>query len=107
MSKRYERSKRLYERFAAFCEIPQDVVSNIPVFVIRGTHEIEISGCNGILIYDSRRIVLSVHNGKESCCICGDALLLSDFRDNCLFVRGDITSVTFGASREVSDDKDV
>ncbi len=94
MHKKNERPKKLYEILAAFCEIPQDVFAGLPVFTIRGRHEIEISGCTGILTYDSRCIVLAV--GNEHFRICGDALLLSDFRDNVLYVRGNIDSASFG-----------
>ena len=94
MHKKIERPKKLYEILAEFCEIPQDVVTDLPVFTIRGTHEIEISGCTGILTYDSGQIVLAV--GKESFCIRGDSLMLSDFRDRVLCVRGNIRSAAFG-----------
>lgn len=98
MHKKNERPKKLYEILAAFCEIPQDVLADLPVFTIRGRHEIEISGCTGILTYDSHRIVLAI--GKENFCICGDALLLSDFRDKVLYVRGNIRSAAFGTGGE-------
>lgn len=96
MHKKNERPKKLYEILAEFCEIPQDVVTDLPVFTIRGTHEIEISGCTGILTYDSGQIVLSIGAGKEPFCIRGDALMLSDFRDRILYVRGNIRSASFG-----------
>ncbi len=94
LHKKHERPKKLYEILAAFCEIPQDVLADLPVFTIRGRHEIEISGCTGILTYDSRCIVLAV--GKETFCVRGDALLLSDFREKILYVRGNIDSASFG-----------
>ena len=100
MQRKNERQKKLYEILAAFCEVPQDVVADVPVFVIRGTHEIEISGCTGILTYDSGQIVLSVGKGKERFRILGDALMLSDFRDRVLYVRGNIRSASFGAETE-------
>ena len=93
MHKKNERPKKLYEILAAFCEMPQDIFAGLPVYTIRGRHEIEISGCTGILTYDSRCIVLSV--GRESLYISGDALMLSDFCDNILYVRGNIRSVSF------------
>jgi len=98
LQRKNERPKKLYEILAAFCEIPQDVITDLPVFTIRGTHEIEITGCTGILTYDSGRIVLSV--GNERFCILGDALMLSDFRDRVLYVRGNIRSAAFGTGEE-------
>ena len=100
LQRKNERQKKLYEILAAFCEVPQDVVADVSVFVIRGTHEIEISGCTGILTYDSEQIVLSVGKGKERFRILGDALMLSDFRDRVLYVRGNIRSASFGTETE-------
>lgn len=97
MHKKRGRSKKLYEIIAETFEIPQDVVSNIPVFTIRGTHEIEISGCRGILTYDSNHIVVSIGNGAEVFCVCGEELSLSDFRDRILYIRGTIHSTNFSS----------
>ena len=77
-----------------FCEVPSDMVSNVPVFEIRGHHEIEITGCSGILEYNDKRIILTV--GRDKFTVTGDSLVLSDFRDNVLFVRGNIKSASFG-----------
>lgn len=94
MHEKNERPKKLYEILAEFFEVPQDIVRDIPVFTIRGKHEIEITGCTGILTYDSRRIVLSI--GKGECfCVTGDSLLLSDFREKVLYVRGNIHTASF------------
>lgn len=93
--KKYKnRRRRLYERLADFCEVPADMVSNVPVFVIRGHHEIEISGCGGILEYNDRRVILKV--GRDKFTVTGESLALSDFRENVLFVRGNINSASFG-----------
>lgn len=89
-----QRKKKLYERIAALCEVPEDAVGNIPVFVIRGRHEIEVSGCSGVREYSDSRIVLSV--GRESFTVTGDLLVLTDFRDNTLYVQGNIDSAYFG-----------
>lgn len=96
MHKKRKRSKKLYEILSEICEIPQDIIANIPVFTIRGTHEIEISGCNGILTYDSNHVIVSLGNGKETFCVCGEELTLSDFRERILYIRGTVRSVTFG-----------
>ena len=104
MQRKNERQKKLYEILAAFCEFPQDVITDLPVFTIRGTHEIEISGCTGILTYDSERILLSVGKGNERFYVRGDALMLSDFRDRILYVRGNIRSASFGTETEEERD---
>ena len=102
MHQKNERQKKLYEMIADLCEVPQDIVKDIPIFTIRGKHEIEVSGCTGIRTYDSRRIVLTIGSGKEKECLCvsGDSLVLSDFREQILYVRGNIRSASFGAGGE-------
>ena len=97
-----KRPKKLYEIIAEFCEVPQEVVTSLPVFTIRGKHEIEITGCTGILTYDSQHIVLSFGEGKRKECFCvtGDSLILTDFREKILYVRGNIHSASFGSEGE-------
>ena len=102
------RTKKLYELLAEFGEVPQEVVARLPIFTIRGKHEIEITGCTGILTYDSRRIVLAFGEGKHKECFCvtGDSLTLTDFRDNILYVRGNIRSASFGEGTETEEEHD-
>ena len=85
--------KHIYEIVADATEMPADAVSRIPVFTIRGTREIEIDGCDGILSYDGCRVSLSAH-GKPVTVI-GDGLMLSNFTGNALSVRGEIYKVMF------------
>ncbi len=88
------RRRKLYERFAQLCEVEQDVVSSLPVFIIRGEHEVEVDGCHGILEYEPQRIVLAIKNGKFT--VIGRCLTLSDFRSGILYIRGDIRAAAFG-----------
>ncbi len=104
MHEKNERPKKLYEILADFFEVPQNIVWDIPVFTIRGKHEIEIIGCTGILTYDSQRIVLSIGRGRESFCVTGDSLILSDFREKVLYVRGNIRTASFAMDAEGDND---
>ena len=88
------RRKRLYENLADFLEIPADQVAKIPVFTIRGKREIEIEGCTGILEYEPERIVLAV--GRDRFTVEGSALILEDFAEKTLYIRGEIRSARFG-----------
>ena len=108
LHKTNERPKKLYEILAEFCEVPQEVIAPLPVFTIRGKHEIEITGCTGIRTYDSRRIVLSFGEGKHKECFCvtGDSLILTDFREKILYVRGNLHSASFGDESTVEGDGD-
>lgn len=103
MHEKNERNKKLYEVLAGYFEVPQNIVWDIPVFTIRGRHEIEIIGCTGILTYDSKRIVLSIGRGKESFCVTGDSLMLSDFREKVLYVRGNIRTASFDTGEGEED----
>jgi len=93
LHKSKKRKQKLYERISLFCEIPQESIANIPVFVLRGHHELEAEGCTGILEYNSSRIILAI--GKEKLTVLGEFLVLSDFSDRLLYVRGNIKSVSF------------
>lgn len=96
MHKTKKRKRKLYEKIAALCEIPQESVADIPVFVIRGRHEVEVEGCTGILEYDSGKIVFAVgKSGRERFTVTGDMLTLNDFSDRLLYVRGNIASASF------------
>jgi len=85
--------KKLYEKISAAIDIPQDIIANIPVIIIRGRHEIEVSGCCGILEYENETVVLSM--GKERFRVRGEALTLSDFREDTLYIRGSISSAEY------------
>lgn len=93
-----QRKKKLYERFAAMCEVPCEVVADIPVFVIRGRHEVEVAGCSGVREYGDSRVKLAV--GRDIFTVTGDHLVLTDFRDNVLFIRGNIDGTFFGDEKE-------
>lgn len=97
---RKARKRRFYEILAAICEVPEEAVGRIPVFVLRGRHEAEIMGCSGIREYGDERIVLALE--KEFVTITGDALELTDFRDRALYIRGNIAALTFGATEDGS-----
>lgn len=94
MPKNKKRKRKLYEVIAEFCEIPQDAVRNLPVVTICGHHEIEVYGCSGIAVYEECRIILKLRSDYLT--VTGDHLVLSDFRENILFVRGNITGASFG-----------
>ena len=93
MQKKKKRREHIYEKVARFLEVPQELVANVPVFVIRGRHEIEISGCSGITEYSDDVIVLTV--GRDKFTVRGNCLELADFRDCVLYVRGNIDSAAF------------
>ena len=75
-----------------------DLLARIPVFVVRGNREIEISGCEGILEYGEERIVLET--GGSCCVVTGRGLTLGDFSEGFLSVRGEIGSLRFGGNGE-------
>ena len=98
MQKNKKRRQKMYERIASFLEFPCDAVANVPVFVIRGRHEIEVSGCSGITEYSEKVISLTVGGNKFT--VCGDSLELSDFRDSVLYIRGNIKCASFEGGEE-------
>ena len=101
MQKKYVRKKPFYEKIADLCEVPADMILEVPVIVIRGKHEVEVNGCDGILKYDMGECVLSV--GKDTYTVNGDHLDFSDFRENVLYVRGNIDSVYLVSENKKTD----
>lgn len=86
------RRRKLYELISSATELPSDAVSSIPTFVIRGLHEVEADGCDGILEYGDQSVMLAVRGRRVY--IKGDSLTLSDFFGESLTVRGNITSIS-------------
>jgi len=99
-SMKKRRRRKIYEIIAAMCEISSDVVGKIPVFVLRGKHEMEVTGCVGVREYTEEKIILSI--GKELFTVSGDSLELTDFREDVLYIRGNIAAMYFGTEDESS-----
>lgn len=99
--KHKRRHKKLYEKLSEVYEVPAEAVSSVPIFKLCGHHEIEITGCDGILEYSGTSVILTV--GKDKFYIRGDNLVLSDFKENVLFVRGNIKSAAFDNSYAKSE----
>ncbi len=87
-----KRRRKLYEIIASATEFPSDAISSVPTFTVRGVHEVEADGCDGILEYNESSVTLAV--GKRRVSIKGDALILSDFSGGVLYVRGNIASIS-------------
>ena len=101
MQKNKNRRRRLYEIVSEVTEMPADAVSSVPTFVIRGLHEVEADGCDGILEFSENRVTLEV--GERRVTVTGNSITLSDFSDGVLFVRGNIDSVRLTEGTECSD----
>ena len=74
-------------------EVPGEVSAPVPVFLMRGRYELEITGARGIRDYGQEKIVLRV--GKGLCVVTGRELELTDFREAVLYVRGKIDCISF------------
>ncbi len=82
------------KKLSDLMSLPVDVITGIPVFTLRGREELEADGCTGILEYEPDRVVLALR--RERVTVTGEGLMLTDFRNAALTVRGKIQSVTFG-----------
>jgi len=89
-----ERRRKLYEIISDICEIPPDTIFGIPTALLRGKHELEVTGCTGVKEYTDGRIVLAMD--KEIMTVRGEMLELTDFFDNVILIRGNIVSVRYG-----------
>ncbi len=86
------------ERLAGMFEVPREAISGCPIFIIRGRSEIEVSSCSGILEYSAKEVRLLL-GGGDTVVILGENLILSDFRENTIYVRGHINSLGFCSGR--------
>lgn len=84
---------RLAMALSRFTEIPVEVISRLPLFFLKGREEVEITGCQGILHYGEDKVVIKTSCGSFT--VTGSRLLLSDFCDDTLLVRGVIDGVRF------------
>ena len=87
--------RKIGEVVAEICEVPAETVCRIPVFVLRGRHELEITGCTGVLEYSHEKIVLSA--GKEKLTVIGRQLELCDLYESVLYICGSIRSLEYGS----------
>ncbi len=86
------------ELMSEFWEVPGEVSAPIPVFLMRGRYELEITGARGIREYGQERIVLRM--GKGLCVVTGKELELTDFQEAVLYVRGKIDRLSFEEAEE-------
>lgn len=82
---------RLAEAVSRFTELPVEALCNLPLFYIKGREEVEITGCRGILSYDEGKVI--VKTCGIPCTVMGAGLILSDFHNDVLVVRGRIDGV--------------
>jgi len=95
---------RLAAFFSRTMELPLEGFCEIPVFCIRGRNEVELSGCTGVLEYEETRVVIKTTDGV--CTMHGKGLILSDFHNDLLRVRGRIDSVDLVSEEDKSCSKD-
>lgn len=79
------------QAMARFTELPVEALCRIPVFTVKGREEVEITGCRGILDYSDERVI--VKTAEDVCTVTGGGLILSDFHNDVLLVRGQIDGV--------------
>ena len=86
--------RKIGEAAAEIFEVPAETVCRIPVFVLRGRHELEIIGCTGILEYTQEKIILSA--GEEKLSVIGKQLEIGDLYETVLYIRGCVDALRYG-----------
>lgn len=89
-AKRNNRS-RLAAMLSELTGFPVESLSDMPVLLCKGSMEILTEGCRSILEYGDTRIRLDM--GRETLCVEGENLSMSDFHRNCLTIRGCIRRI--------------
>ena len=91
-------SRKFGEIIAEICEVPAETVCHIPVFVLRGRHELEMTGCTGVLEYSHEKIVLAA--GEDKLTVRGRLLEIRDLYERVLYIGGEIASLEFGCEED-------
>ncbi len=91
MGKRKPKRHRLAGVVSRVTEFPLEAVCTVPVFCIKGRCEVEVTGCCGVLEYDECKVVIKTRD--EIFCVTGGNLILSNFHNDVLLVRGRIDTV--------------
>lgn len=73
-------------------------VGHCSMIEVHGDRELLLSGCRGIVDYDSTKIILNTLSGQVF--VCGTHLCLSVFRGDILSIEGHITEIKFGGGTE-------
>jgi len=79
--------------------LPTESITDVPILLVKGRGETVIDGCTGVLEYSDTRICLNMDGHRLS--ICGTGLTMSDFRRNCMTVRGRIVSLSWEEDGDV------
>ena len=86
----FRKTKRMV---ADAAEFPADVVRGIPDVEIRGNGDCFVSGCLTILEYSEEMVKFD--SGSVNVTVRGSGLLLSEFKNGSMRVKGEIASVSF------------
>lgn len=84
----------LGERLLRAMDVPVGVLGNTSFIEATGNRELEISGCIGLEVYTSERVVLELCDGAIT--IDGDRLELRSFSGGAVAVSGTIRNIFFG-----------
>jgi hypothetical protein len=88
------KTKKKYHEERQFWSKLETAVGHCAMLEVHGNRELLLSGCRGIVDYDSEKIVVNTISG--SVMIHGQNLCLSVFRGDILSIEGHITQIQFG-----------
>lgn len=72
-------------------KLTEDVSGNMTFIELHSNKELTVSGCKGVMEYDSSALVIDTISGVVR--VCGKGLFLSCFQGDTLIVYGKILSV--------------
>ena len=84
----------LGERLLRALDVPVGAIGSVSFIEASGNRELEISGCTGLEVYTSERIVLILCDGALT--IKGIGLELRSFSGGAVSVSGRISGIIFG-----------
>lgn len=89
MKKRKIKNKE--NKFEKLLEIPKEITTNIPRFIISGFEEILVENYKGILEYEENFVKVATYIGIIN--INGINLKLNQMKDDTIFIYGQIDSI--------------
>lgn len=96
MNRKHHKTKsgdklRFSEKLSRTFDVPLEGVENVGIVEIKGTGEVIVNGCSGILQYDPETILL--RSGRKIIKIVGRRMTMMTFTNSCASVEGRIEAV--------------
>lgn len=95
----YKLKKGIKERIAEICDMPKDIVMDLPRLVFLGNRELQINNYKGLLEYSTEVIRIATNN--KQIIINGEDLHITRLLADTVFIGGKFSTVNFSSKRNI------